>query len=143
MKRRWKFVGAVVSLLAVAACLLSALHAAKSRAQSINCHNRMVSICMAARLWAGDHDGILPPDFLTISNELCSPVILHCRGDISRTRATNWAEYSTANCSYEMVSPSGKDGDKDLVLMRCKVHGHIGYADGSVFDGVRRQWKIF
>jgi hypothetical protein len=113
------------------------------RARSIQCANSMVSIDLAARMWANDHNQRLPPDLLSMSNELVSPKILHCPGDHARQRVHSWGEFVEASSSYEVVSPGARDGDTNVVYLRCKVHGHLGYADATVFDGRRRGSERF
>ncbi|MEW6305010.1 MAG: hypothetical protein AB1705_16160 [Verrucomicrobiota bacterium] len=102
----------------------------------------MVSIAYGARFWAAEHGGRLPSDFLSMSNELAVPKILHCPGDHSRQPAPSWAAFTSADSSYEIVTVGLRDGDRNGVFLRCKVHGHLGYADATIFDGVRRRSKI-
>src|SRR6185503_2887196 len=110
----------------------------KQRAGSHACGNYMVSIGFAARLYAEDHDDYLPSDLLSMSNEVIAPKILVCPGDHSRRPAASWAVFTPADSSYEIVTPHLREGDTNLVFLRCKIHGHVGYGDGSVFvDGHR------
>jgi hypothetical protein len=102
----------------------------------------MVSIGFAARLWADDHEDQLPSDFLSMSNELIITKILICPGDHLRLKAGNWTAFTSENSSYEIVTPGLRDSDTNSVFLRCKVHGNLGFADGTVFDGVRRRLKI-
>jgi hypothetical protein len=102
----------------------------------------MVSIGFAARLWADDHEDQLPSDFLSMSNELIITKILICPGDHLRLKAGNWTAFTSENSSYEIVTPGLRDSDTNGVFLRCKVHGNLGFADGTVFDGARRRLKI-
>jgi hypothetical protein len=78
-----------------------------------------------------------------MSNELNNPIILICPGDHVRKPATNWAAFTPENSSFEIVTSNLVDGDPNGVFLRCKIHGdHIGYSDGTVFDGIRRRTKI-
>src|SRR5262249_27220176 len=52
--------------------------AAKEKAQRIACVNNLKQIGLAARIWAADHRDVLPPDFVTMSNELSTPKLLIC-----------------------------------------------------------------
>src|SRR3954447_13306463 len=123
----------VAALMVIAAC---AIPWAKRRAESMACGNYMCCICIAGRTWAMDGDGHLPPDFLSMSNEVSSPRILVCPGDHSRRPATNWASLTPDHSSYEIVTLHLVDGDTNGVFLRCKFHhDHLGYADGTVFDG--------
>jgi hypothetical protein len=116
-------------------------HQARGRAESISCGNYIVSIMCAARMWANDHNGDLPPTLLTMSNELNSPKILRCPGDLKSQSARAWTEFTEQNSSYQVVSPDMREGDTNTAYLRCKVHGHVGYADATVFDGNSRRTK--
>lgn len=129
-------------LAAVVVLMTFASPVVKRKAESVGCGNYMASIGCAARIWAGDHDDHLPSDLLSMSNELATPKVLICPGDHSRKPAASWGSFTPADSSYEIVTPSLRDGDTNGVFLRCKIHGHLGYADATVFDGVRRRTKI-
>jgi hypothetical protein len=113
---------------------------AKRWVKSMNCGNSMCSICFAARVWALDNNGKMPSDFLSMSNELSTPRVLICDADHSRRAAPNWASFTPGLSSYEIVDL--RDGDTNGVFLRCRIHkDHVGYADGTVFDGTRRRTK--
>src|ERR1043166_3951704 len=131
-----------VTLAVVVVTLAIVVPAARRKAQSVECGNYMASIGCAARLWARDHDGHLPSDLLSISNEVMATKILICPGDHSRHPAASWTTFAPANSSYEIVTSGLRAGDTNGVFLRCKIHGHFGYADATVFDGVRRRTKI-
>jgi len=124
---------------------IPSIPAAKSRLgrrnESLVCGNHIVAITMAARMWANDHNERLPLDFVTMSNELNSPRILQCPGDHARRVVRSWADYQANDGSYEVLSTNAGSGDKDTAWLRCRTHGHLGYADGTVFDGKRRRTK--
>jgi hypothetical protein len=141
MNRRNIFVLAV-ALAAVVAAFVLVAPSARRKAESMQCGNYMASIGCAARLWANDHDERLPSDLISMSNELNIPKILICPGDHSRQPAANWESFTSTQSSYEIVTHGLKVGDTNGVLLRCKIHGHLGYADTTVFDGVRRRTKI-
>lgn len=113
---------------------LDALAKAKARALSINCINNLKQFGLAVRLWAQDNQDVYPPNSLSMSNELNTPKLLVCPADTNRVVAKSWAEFSTANSSYEYLTPSAPNGDSEpsRVLSRCPIHGHIGLCDGSV-----------
>ena len=115
----------------------------RRRAQSIQCGNAMVSIGFGMRLWAEDEGGKFPTNFVCCSNEIGTPVILHCPTDITRPTLRSWAEVTPENISYEIVAPGIAATNKDAVFFRCRVHGHLGYGDGTMFDGVRRRSKSY
>lgn len=123
---------AVIAILA--ALLLPTLAKAKGKAQSISCVSNMKQIGLGARLYANDHNGQFPADFLSMSNELVTPKILVCKGDATKTKATDWARFNVgANVTYEFLLPGAKEGDAATkTVFRCPIHGHIGLGDGSV-----------
>jgi hypothetical protein len=114
---------------------------AKKIAQSISCGNNMSSIGLAARIWSEDNSNRLAGNFLVMSNELATPKVLICPSDVFRKPANSWAEFTTNNCSYEILRPGMDGGDFTNAYFRCPVHGHLGFADGTVFDGKRRRTK--
>ena len=141
MSKRAIFVVAVVLVLVVGA-LVVAVPWAKRKAESMSCGNYMASVGCAARLWAEDHEGHLPSDLLSMSNEVITPKILVCPSDHARQPAASWSVFTPADSSYEIVTPGLNHGDTNGVFLRCKIHGHLGYADATVFDGARRRTKI-
>jgi hypothetical protein len=76
-----------------------------------------------------------------MSNELCTPKILICPDDKIRKPAESWATFTTNNCSYEILRPGMPDTDFGNAYFRCTIHGHLGFADGTVFDGKERRTK--
>ena len=136
-------VGILLVLTVAGALFFWLSHTQQRRAQSIQCGNQMSSIGFGARLWADEEGGKLPSYFLSFSNEISAPFILHCPADTTRPILRSWAEVTPENISYEIVAPGIAATNTDTVLFRCKVHGHLGYGDGTVFDGVRRRSKIF
>ncbi len=101
----------------------------------------MAAICLAARSWAVDYGDRSPPDLLSLSNEVCLPKIYICPGDRSRKPAANWASFTPEQSSFEIVTPDLRSGDTNAVFLRCKIHGSVGYADGSVFVNGKRHRK--
>ena len=108
------------------------------RNESINCASHVRSIVYVARMWAEDHGNRLPPDIISISNELSSPIILHCPSDRSRQRISKWSAFTPGDSSYEVASPGGDESDTNAIVIKCTIHGHLGYVDRTVFDGDRR-----
>lgn len=140
MHSRHLLILALATVLILAACTAPS---PERRAESVSCGNYMCSICIAARTWAMDNADYLPSDFLSMSNEVSSPRILICPGDHSRHPAANWASFTPDQSSYEIVTPHLRDMDTNGVFLRCKFHhDHVGYADGTVFDGVTRRRKV-
>jgi hypothetical protein len=111
--------------------------------ESISCFNNIANIAQGSRVWATDHDNILPTDFLVMTNELVTPKILVCPSDQSRL-PLNWDSFTWANCteanvSYELLSPgavlvgpSGPGTEPQVVFARCRVHGHVVLVNGSI-----------
>lgn len=110
------------------------------RAESRQCQSAMSSICLAIRLWADDHDGIMPTNFICMSNEISAPKILSCV-PARRTHTESWADFTPQNCTYELLAPGKRIDDTNAPILRCTVHGYLGYWDGTVYDGVRRHGK--
>jgi hypothetical protein len=124
---------------------LAALAKAREKALSINCVNNLKQVGLAARLWAMDNKDTYPSSFLSMSNELNTPKILVCPADTNRVVARTFADYSDANCSYELLAPAGSDQEPQRVLTRCPIHGHIGLCDGSVQGEVAKkhpEWLV-
>ncbi len=112
---------------------VAAMDQAHERAMSIQCVNNMKQMGLAVRIWEGDNNDAMPPDMLSMSNELSTPIILHCPSDTNRPAAKNFASYTDANCSYEYLgAANGTNYQPDQVLFICPIHGNIGLCDGSV-----------
>jgi hypothetical protein len=105
------------------------------RSQSIACINNLKQIGLSARIWANDNFDILPPDLISMSNELSTPLVLHCPADPSRPRIPDWPHFQDSYSSYEYLNPGGSDVEPMVVLARCRIHGHFALSDGSVLDG--------
>ena len=103
----------------------------------------MSAIGFGARIWAGDNSNHLADNFLCMSNELSTPKFLICPSDKIRKPADNWATFTTNNCSYEILRPGMPDDDLTNAYFRCTIHGHLGFADGTVFDGKRRRTNVW
>jgi hypothetical protein len=132
----------LVVIISIVVVLARAVAVSKQRAESLGCASGITSISLAARLWAEDNGGVCASNFVCMSNELATPKILVCPRDHGRQKATDWASFTLANCSYEIISPGLQVEDTNTAFFRCSVHGHLGYTDGTVFDGVRRRHKF-
>ena len=120
---------------------LDALAKAKERAMSISCVNNLKQFGLAVRIWEVENNNVNPPDILSMSNQLNTPKILVCRADTNRVAAKSWEVFSSANCSYEYLTPSATNTDLEptRVLSRCPLHGHIGMCDGSVQSDIAKK----
>jgi hypothetical protein len=109
--------------------------------ESVECGNQMSSIGVAARLWSNDNKGRLPPDLRSLQAELVSTRILICPSEHSGRATESWTAFLESQCSYEIIPRDASDRDANKPFIRCKIHGHLGYPDGTVFDGKARRGK--
>jgi hypothetical protein len=143
---------------------MDAMAKAKERAESTACVNNMKQVGLAFKLWALDNGDRFPANvpineggamgsagvdsglvFLVMSNELSTPKLLVCRADTNHMAATNWASFTSANCSYQYVGANASDTEPSAVLITCPIHGNVLLADGSVQMGVAKthpEWLI-
>ena len=112
---------------------------ASNRAKSINCTFNMSAICFATTLWADESNQGKQPssiaDLISCSNEISTTHILICPSDHFKTPAVNFALLTTNNLSYQLIAMGISTDDTNNAFLRCKVHGHLGYSLGIVFDG--------
>lgn len=111
---------------------LSAMEEAREKARRIMCVNNLKQIGLAARVFATDHSDILPPDLVSMANELSTPKLLHCPSDNTRQIADSWDTFTTANCSYDYLAASAPETEPYRVLAKCRIHGTVCLCDGSV-----------
>jgi hypothetical protein len=129
-------IGIVLGVIAISLVYLRG----DSWAESVKCGNQITSICLGARIWASEHEEVLPSSFFTISNELASPRVLICPARYSADMIRPW-EPDANYYDYEIVTTNLSAADHDTPFIRCRVHGHTGYSDGTVFDGSHRRTK--
>ena len=115
----------------------------KQHVKSVECDNLMSSIGIGARIWAGDNCNHMADNFLCMSNEPCTPKFLICPSDKIGKPADSWASFTNNNCSCEILRPNMPADDFSNAFFRCTIHGHLGFADGTMFDGIRRRTKSF
>jgi hypothetical protein len=136
--------GLLVIVGVLVALALGARGEARREAKSRACVSCMRSIGLVAHMWADDHDEVMPSSLAEMCKEgyLDKPRLLICPGDRSREPARDRFSVTPDNSSYEIVTPGLRtDAHRDTIFLRCKVHGHVGYVDASVFDGKRRGGK--
>ena len=123
-----------VMLLLSPGMMLPGLAKAKAKAARINCVSQLKAIGMGARLYSNDNKDVLPPDFLSMSNELNTPKILICPSDTQHTKVSTWAEFDPLkNLSYEYLQPGiAESNAENQVIFRCPIHENVCLGDGSV-----------
>lgn len=140
MKRSVDVAFAIVAIVVISLAVISVSR--RRNAESIMCGNYMSSIGFATRVWSDDNHNLLPDNFTVMSNELAMTKILICPGDHSRQPAKDFASWTPTNSSYVLLTP-GVPWNNTNAFPRCQVHCHLGYADGTVFDGKQRRSKVF
>lgn len=132
------FVVGIAMAAILASMTLPALAKAKGKAVEIKCLNQMKQIGLGLRIYAVDHDDRFPTNFVAMSAELGSPLILTCPGDTRRfpVAAPDWALLKDANISYEFLTPGIPEAEAvGKTVVRCPIHGSTLMGDGSVHAG--------
>lgn len=111
---------AVFAVIVLFAMLILPAKNGSRRAPRLNCVNNLKQATLAFKLFASDHGDKFPMQvstneggsmewagtkevyrhFLTLSNELGHPKILHCPSDERRTNVSNFASFGPRNLSY-------------------------------------------
>jgi hypothetical protein len=119
----------------LAGLLLPALAKAKEKALQINCASNLKQVSLAARIWSGDHDDVLPATFMQMTNELTNPRILVCPADPNHKLPASGTPmiWDPNNITYEFLTPGMKEADiTNQVVFRCPIHGTEVLGNGSV-----------
>ena len=119
-----------------------AIEPLKRQGEAVGCRKTMSSIAIAAQLWANEHQELFPRSLEVLSNEVGVTRILICPADHSRQPASSWANITSSNCSYEIITPNLSGADKTNIFLRCKIHGYLAFADSRVVDGSNPQPRI-
>jgi len=105
---------------------------ARFRAERIQCVSNMKQIGLAVRIWTGDNNNRLPPNFIVMTNELSTWKVLKCPGDENRA-VTSWADVAAGSFSYQYEGDGlTDDDDPRTVIAECPIHHNVALLDGSV-----------
>lgn len=170
----------IFTVVLIAVVVLPFIAKSRARSSKIGCVNCLKQVGLAYRLWGGDNGDKYPaqvstnaggtmelvaqgcpfPDFVVMSNELCTPKIVVCPED-KRLPATSFGGLGNANVSYFNVPEADEtnpelwlSGDRNLATNNtalnpgtftmptnrvfswtAQIHnnkGNVGLADGSV-----------
>ncbi len=132
----------VCCFFAFLAALIPTLATRKAQAQKQNCLSSMKGVGHAGRIWAEEHDHHFPRTFTEMTNVLSSPKLLLCPSAQEREKLreemSSWVTFDERRSSYEILNPGASETNCENIFFRCMIHGHLGYVDGSIFDGTRR-----
>jgi prepilin-type N-terminal cleavage/methylation domain-containing protein len=121
---------AVIGMLAFLA--VPYIARSKAKADRISCVGHLKNIGLAFRIFATDNNGLFPPRliatngveltslkpieiFRVLSNELSTPVIIHCPADKKRKRAYDFATLKPENISY-FINLNADETQPQMVL---------------------------
>ena len=130
---------------------------AKQRSQA--CSANLKYIGLAARTWATNHNGYLPSNFASMARELISPLVAACPEEswdavaqknkyqyfpkaLVRLLEPNplevptWSTLDRTSATYQIVSPRARRRDPASAYVRCRIHGLVLRADGSVVSPI-------
>jgi hypothetical protein len=126
----------IISVVVVlAAFIWPAMHNAKTKVHRIRCTSYLKQLGLSFRIFATDNANSFPTHvmtnqsgapaflgggdayryFLSMSNELGTPLILRCPADRIRTTAASWSALRSENISY-FVSLDAKETEPDMML---------------------------
>ena len=120
-RKRWFVLLAygLIGLLVFLACAWAMIeYILKPRSVSDVCKYSLAEHLIHARIWASNHNNQFPTNFTYMfRNDLRSMMCPSC---------------SSTQCGYEIVTPGIGIDNTSNVFIRCRIHGHVGYADGRV-----------
>jgi prepilin-type N-terminal cleavage/methylation domain-containing protein len=158
----------VIAIIAIlAALLLPALAKAKAKAQRTACLNNQKQIGLSLLTWAHDHDDKFPSTvdvseggsktqnqtwqhFITMTNELVTPKILHCPSDSAKQTASDFSSSATglrtltnAAISYAVGTGARPDRPESHISGDRNLFGLDGQGCGpSAIYGVITQLRV-
>jgi hypothetical protein len=103
---------------------------ARSTAQSNGCMNNLRQVCLAARLYADEHNNRLPSGLDEYEPYLADVEILVC----PEQKGSGVPTYKLVKRGGLITGPSAGT----TVLVECPVHGHKGFVDGRVEQAAKR-----
>lgn len=158
----------VIAIIAIlAALLLPALAKAKARAQRIACTNDQKQLGLGFTMWADDHEdkypSVVPPSdggakgltrtwqhFITMSNELATPKLLHCPSDGGKQSAGDFSDgprglmtMGNTAVSYAVGTSAGPDKPSMHLAGDRNLFGQDGQSCGpAAINGVITQLRV-
>lgn len=111
----------------------------KSRNTEEVCASQLRQVVIAARSYAGSHDGRFPTEFKALEENLGDVDVLRCPGD-GRHRVTGgearWETLREDQVSYQLLQPGAREEEiLGVPVLRCPVHGQVALGDGTVQKG--------
>lgn len=131
------YLSLALGLMILPAMVLPALAKGKARAQEAQCRNNLRQIGLAARMYAEENEQKWPSDLLSLSNYLQSPRLLVCNVDRKGKSVDDWSAVRSTNLSYNLLVAGEKIDRPNTPIIRCRVHGSVVRADGSVQSALR------
>jgi len=104
---------------------------AQEHAELVTCINNLKQVGLSARIWANDHQGVFPIDYISMKNEMGTPKILRCPSDKTRPEIT-WDDVAAGNVSYPMLAPGARETEAQVIFAECPIHRNFCLVDGSV-----------
>jgi hypothetical protein len=109
---------------------------ARLKASSPKCATNLSLIWRANMAWASNHNGLLAPQFLSLSNELRNPFSLVCpslQDYPNWNEQTDWSTIDVSWFSYQYLTPGAAlTTASNQVMLRCPRHLHMAHGDGRI-----------
>lgn len=110
----------------------------KSRNTAEVCAGQLRQVVIAARNYAGSHDGRFPAEFKALQENLGEVGVLRCPGD-GRRRVTGdvrWETLTADQVSYQLLQPGAREEEVlSVPVFRCPIHGQVVLGDGTLQQG--------